>query len=1046
MWRDGAISIILLSTRAQGEELLELVREWTTHGILAPAAWVFPDRISRNDGPPSVTATLIDTGEGGALIEQEVDLFEMLALESMSRVRVVKLRSTSINASADELQDDASDLVAQYVAFSMPQANPLTSGDSDTIELDKISLICTPTQVKLDERLRGADADSSVVVVASPEDRKTPAAGDAFVRENERFAGFVLMHLATLAGLWRGAPVGTLELFSSEASSTQSIWIQRVFMRGVLTGGISRRAAADVLGKLVEHRGAVAAAGVTVTPEGTSVIPADRVPRYVDRMVETGMALDDAALSFREPRIEGGPDREVVGVWQQIGMFMKFSAGKLIRMPHWTVRWLHDLVARRVGADLQGADGMRQVRLLIDQEPDAHDRRLLLTMERLAEQRNDMSGDGGSAPHGGGHSAPRLWSGLRKLMFSAVDGSAAPPDGGFDEIDGRLPVFDSLQPVSPDPRSGWVHPEPPPGFPPRVTWNDTRRDRSIHERLKAAVEAATAAYTEAQTELAAANEEHTAAEAQRDQVQTALVQGGLMKLRSDGRPVLAKLPKDADEARRTAHAAASADWSKVSARVKAAVRAQDAAGARLVLETAVLDRENAILASFEDWLEEQLSSFTARLAVRMDAAHEHAARELERAEKGNPELPELRELVRLRKSYHRGVLITTLLLGVVAVFAIALPHLARDNDDLRLAWVRALVAEGSYPEWWVTLLIALGAWSLIVSLLLVVYYRGWSTFARRVHVAEFSAATRAQRARALRFEFERLESIHRQAGEWIELVTNALYDPWEVPSEWAEGAGSGLNPDRMPFAMAIGEAVEGTGTGSDRITRDAAAEFIRRGWRDQAFRELLGEIADRLGIDRVRLDPDALDSDLPEAPNNSRSLARQYMAKSDVLQGVAMRELSTIADGLQEDFQSGERISVAPLERADTMSAFQRSRSASSIRGWSEFLLEPILSSPASPPPLSALAIATHRVQQAHHEQVSSYVLGPEAVVERVAATARDDMTVRAVAPDAGLGFDALLRIDVVGPVPLDAVHALGGTPRTVPVLRPSDVPEESGI
>src|SRR5690606_33460887 len=291
-----------------------------------------------------------------------------------------------------------------------------------------------------------------------------------------------------------------------------------------------------------------------------------------------------------------------------------------------------------------------------------------------------------------------------------------------------------------------------------------------------------------------------------------------------------------------------------------------------------------------------------------------------------------------------------------------------------------------YPEWWATVLIALGLWLIIVGVLLIAYYRGWSTFARRVQLAEFSAATRAQRARALRAELERLESVHRQAEEWMELVTRALYDPWEVPDAWSEGAGSGLNPDRMPFAMAVGEAVEGTGTGADRITRDAAAEVIRRGWRDKAFRELLGEIADRLGVERTRLDPDALDSDLPEAPNNSRSLARQYMEKSDVLQAVALRELAAIADGLQEDFQAGERINVAPLIRADAMSAFKRSRSADSTRGWSDFLLEPVTASPSSPPPLSALAIATHRVQQAHHEQVTSYVVGPEAVVEKVAA------------------------------------------------------------
>ncbi len=1024
MWRDGAVSIVLFSTRPQGEELLALVREWTRHGIISPAAWVFPDGIVVGDGPPRVTATLIDVDDERALIEQEVDLFEMLALEEMSRVRVVKLRSPSVDAEADDHQDDLSDVVARYVALSMPQVNPLGSGDTDAIDLDKMSLICTPTQVQLDERLRGAENDSSVVVVASPEDRATPNAGDAFVRENERFGGFVLMHLATLAGLWKGAPVGTLELFDRESSATQSIWMQRVFVRGVLTGGISRRAAADVLGKLVEYRGAVSAAGVTVTPDGTSAIPDKSVPRYVDSMVEAGMDLDDSALAFRQPAVESAPTRAEVGVWEQLGLFLRFAGGKISRMPHWTSTWIHDAFARRVGQELQGEEGLRQVQLLLDQDPDSHDARLLLAMQRLQRQRLEPTFGRSARSRPAVHSAPRLWSGLRKIVFSAVDGSSGPAGGGFAEIDGRAPVFDSLSPIAPDPRTEWRHPAPPDGFPERVTWTDVRHDRTIETRLAETRDEAVAVAANWQAVATDAEAERVAAEAARDELRGRLVDAGLIKVRSDGRVTLVKAPKDATAEVAAAHKASAADWPRANDRCRTAAREAEKSAEQFQIASVRAEWEQGVLDSFLEWVEDQRSTFVARLADRMDASREHAAREVAREESGELALPEPRELVRLRKSFHLGAAVTTFVVAVATAIVIALRF--PNSDEARQA-IDELVAEGRYPEWWVALLMAAGIWLVVILLLLTRYYRGWSTFSNRVRLAEHVAHTRGARLDALRGELERLESIHQQADEWIDLITAALYDPWEVPAEWTEGAGSGLNPDVMPFAMSIGEAVEGVGTGADRITRDAAEEIVRRGWRDAAFRELLNEIADRLGLDRSELDPDALDADVPDAPNNSRSLVRQYMGKRDVLEAVAARELAAIADGLQEDVQAGERISVAPLRRADPMSAFQRTRTAESTRGWSDFLLEPVSASPVAPPPLSALAISTHRVQQAHHQDVASYVVGPEPVVDQPIVASRPGLVSRALPSDSGTGFDVLVRVDVVGPVPLDAVHALGG-------------------
>ncbi|TPX02742.1 hypothetical protein FJ656_20805, partial [Schumannella luteola] len=757
------MSIVLFSTGAQGDQLLELAREWTKHGLLAPAAWVRPEQITRGDGPPGVLATLVDVDESGELIEADVDLFEMLAIETINRVRLIKLRSPSRNPQADELQDDASDIVSRYVAFSMPQTHPSASGSADAVELIRTSLICTPTQVQLDERLRGAENDSSVVVVGSPEDRTTPSAGDAFVRENERFDGFVLMHLATLAGLWRGTPIGTLEMFERESSAAQSIWFQRVFVRGVLTRGIARRAAADVLERLVEHRGSVSAAGVTVIPDGTSVIPGERVATYVDRMVEAGMSLDDSALAFRQPRLDREPARESIGIWQQLGMFARFSGGKIARIPHWAFLWFHDLFARRLSTELQGEEGYRELALLLDQEPDAMDRRLLLTVERLRSPQAQLPHGTTAAPLD--HLAPRLWAGLRKLVFASVDGSAGSSDT-FAPIDGRVPVFDSLDPIAPDPRGAWEHPSPPRGFPSRVSWADFRRDQTLRDKLVTVVDESTkkrdsarADHTEATSTLEAVKREHAA-------LQARLLGEGALKARSDGRIAAVKAPKDAEADAVAARQAAIAEWQGLGERLKAAAAAIDTATARLATAIREFDEATAYLGYFDEWIAEQRATFAVRLSERMEAAKSTADQELEAAENGGPSLPELRELVRLRKAFHRGLLVAVIVIGLIAGFIIALPSLAASeagkiNPDFS-ARVKQVVEDGDYPEWWVVVLTALGLLLLVTLLLLVVYYRGWSTFARRVQLAEFSVETRAIRAHALRGEQQRLQSVHEQ--------------------------------------------------------------------------------------------------------------------------------------------------------------------------------------------------------------------------------------------------------------------------------------------
>ena len=117
-----------------------------------------------------------------------------------------------------------------------------------------------------------AGGEYGVVVVASPEDRSSPWSGDAFVRENDRFVGFTLTHLASVVGLWNGVSTGSFELFHREESGHQSVWISRVFVNAVLTESLGRRTAARVLDDAARPDSLLVDPSMSPPPAGTTFI------------------------------------------------------------------------------------------------------------------------------------------------------------------------------------------------------------------------------------------------------------------------------------------------------------------------------------------------------------------------------------------------------------------------------------------------------------------------------------------------------------------------------------------------------------------------------------------------------------------------------------------------------------------------------------------------------------------------------------------------------------------------------------------------------
>jgi hypothetical protein len=515
-WPGGKASVILLPGGEQGHAVLERAAEWTEMGLLGPALWVLPEHVTiPAAGPAVVGATVLGIGRAQERVELSADLFETLAREELRLVRMIKLRAASASRERDAEQDAIADAVSATLSQSMPMAMPTTNVADRATDLARVTLICAPSEFQLRERVDWAVHDSGTVVVASPEDRSSPWSGDAFVRDNERFVGFVLMHLASVAGLWSGVDKGTFELFPTQASGLGSVWVSRVFVNAVLTESLGRRTAADVLDEAGRADSLLIDPSVGAPPEGTFYIEDGDVPAFVASMVEAVLTLDGAALAFHPPADVPDPPRRRIGIGAQLGSFLSFSADKLAGMPRWTWRWVTSGAARSLTRRLHGDDGTHVVGEDLDRAFDLRDRLLLSERERVIEsERAARAMLAGPAGVGQQRTTPRLWKRLRELVFGALDGSSDLSELGFAEVEGKVPVFGRVSDVFEAPDQLW---SPPAGSATRqpIGWHDLALEDPRAALAQAAVRSA-GAHEQAEAQLTLARRRLAELEHQRE--------------------------------------------------------------------------------------------------------------------------------------------------------------------------------------------------------------------------------------------------------------------------------------------------------------------------------------------------------------------------------------------------------------------------------------------------------------------------------------------------------------------------------------------------
>lgn len=428
LWKDSGLTIVLLPSGVQGDKLYGVAKLWTELRMLAPAIWVRHELLkSETVRPPQQQALVLGTNQQGEVTEVEVDLFEQLARQPLNRVRLLVVRTALPDLEFDQKQDQLVDLLSEYLDWSMPAAVTVNESSEKVVDFVKLNLITSPTEHRVPTSEKYKQPRFNAHFIAAAEDRATPASGDAFIRyseTSEKFAGFTMLHVGSLGGLWIGLPQGTYEMVKPGVWLGDKAFVSRVFLSSILTDGLARRASSRVLDRAGNPDSGFVDLTSDVPIEGTIPIPASDIDAWVDWMTSEVFKFDNNILTYQPAASVAAVDQRKITIGRQLFEFTRFSWDKLTRVPYFAVRWIYKGFVNIVNSVFQGGNRGASIIPVPEERMDKRDQVVLDKLASVTETKAKADAALVS-PVTPSHvkSTPELWSRMRKLIFGMLDGS-----------------------------------------------------------------------------------------------------------------------------------------------------------------------------------------------------------------------------------------------------------------------------------------------------------------------------------------------------------------------------------------------------------------------------------------------------------------------------------------------------------------------------------------------------------------------------------------------------------------------------------------------
>ena len=469
-WGSDAVSVIVLPAGPEGQGLLEVARQWTATWMLSSALWVRAEDVpQQGDGPPEIPALVLGRGPFGGHDEVQVELFWKLGEQFRPRVRLIAIRMLQSHDD-DQVTAHAIEHIDSYLDRALPtklDRNIEESPNSLATEFLRLNLIVDAAEVTGMDALSVFKGSWQANIVASPEDRSTPFSPDAppihprrfqgkeyesigeLKARTERYYGWALAHVASVAGIWSGLSESVYDMMPAKPAVAHSMClVQRICVRGVVTDGLAISLAADAMQLTLSHSDeAERQVQNALSLHNIETIPDAETFSRASGMVElTLTGFRDQGFGFREFKDPGPYKKPEVPLGKRIKLFLRLGGKATIKSPS----FLFSLVLQRLSRSLTVEDGDAIVESASTWNPG------LPTIDDSVFEVPSTT----MITRAGMKSSPQVWRDLRDLIFSSLDASSTHGVGEkllTGSVSSERMVFPAKADVIPDPRGSWKH-------------------------------------------------------------------------------------------------------------------------------------------------------------------------------------------------------------------------------------------------------------------------------------------------------------------------------------------------------------------------------------------------------------------------------------------------------------------------------------------------------------------------------------------------------------------------------------------------------------
>ena len=160
-------------------------------------------------------------------------------------------------------------------------------------------------------------------------------------------------------------------------------------------------------------------------------------------------------------------------------------------------------------------------------------------------------------------------------------------------------------------------------------------------------------------------------------------------------------------------------------------------------------------------------------------------------------------------------------------------------------------------------------------------------------------------------ERERLDSLHPQVPQILELLSLGLHKPWEIDSKFLAFEGEMPDASKIPESLDISVPTQKS---SSRVflqlVHGALNEIQKPGWRQQAFERAIQRLSESAGFGEPNSALKELDSD--HRRSGKRQILTELQGKSEIL--------IQVGDELVREFASTVQEKVLPFAQPDVIS------------------------------------------------------------------------------------------------------------------------------